>query len=71
MSLQRRLARLTGRLPGPRPAGVPTDPAAMLAGLLAGAVSLDEFDRADADQVSALVVTAATLRSRVGMGEAR
>jgi hypothetical protein len=61
MRLQRRVERLAGRLPGPRPKGVPTDPEALLAGLRDGTVTLDDFDRTDADQVTALAYAAALL----------
>lgn len=61
MRLRRRVARLGERLPEPRPEGVPTDRTAVLAGLLAGKVALDDFDRTATDQVSALAVAAATL----------
>ncbi|HYH65370.1 MAG TPA: hypothetical protein VD866_11800 [Urbifossiella sp.] len=70
MSLDRRVARLTGRLPGPRPKGVPTDPAALLAGLLAGTVTLDDFDRTDADQVSTVAYAAALLIAGRGLSSA-
>lgn len=61
MNLRQWVKRLGERVPAGRPAGVPTDQAVLLAGLLAGAVSFDDFDRPDADQVSALGVAAATL----------
>ncbi|HEX4611627.1 MAG TPA: hypothetical protein VH092_25755 [Urbifossiella sp.] len=64
MSLNRRVERLVARLPGPGLAGIPTDPAVLLAGLLAGRVRLDDFDRTDADQVSALATAAAILLAR-------
>lgn len=71
MRLHGRVARLAGRLPGPRPKGVPTYPAAPLAGLRDGTVSLADFDRTDADQVSALAYAAALLIARTGVGGAR
>ncbi|HEX4610916.1 MAG TPA: hypothetical protein VH092_22185 [Urbifossiella sp.] len=64
MRLYRRVERLGRRVPGPKSAGIPTDPAVLLAGLLAGRVRLDAFDRTDADQVSALATAAATPPSR-------
>jgi len=71
MRLHRRVAKLAGRLPGPRPKGVPTDPAALLDGMRDGTVTLDDLDRTDADQVSALVDAAAVLIARTGVGGAR
>ena len=71
MGLRRRVARPTGRLPGPRPKGVPTDPAVLLADVLAGAVTLDDYDRTDADQVSALAYAAAVLVAGSGTGGER
>jgi len=71
MRLTRRVARLTGRLPGPRAKGVPTDPAALLAGLRDGTVRLEHLDRTDADQVSALAYAAALLIARTGEGGER
>lgn len=71
MRLQARVSRLTGRLPGPRPRGVPTDPAALLAGLAAGTVRMADFDRADYDQVNAVAYAAALLIARTGVGADR
>jgi hypothetical protein len=45
---------------------VPTDPAALLEAILTGTVMLDDFNRADADQVSALAVAAAVLIAATG-----
>jgi hypothetical protein len=66
LKIHRRVARLGERLPGPRLAGVPTDPEVLLATLLAGTVSLDDYDRTDADQVSALIYAAALLAAATG-----
>jgi len=52
MRLTRRVARLGERLPGPQPRGVPTDPAALLAGLRDGAVRVEDLDRTDYDQLN-------------------
>jgi hypothetical protein len=71
MSLHCRVMRLAERLPGPKLAGVPTNPEALLAGLLAGTVSLDDYDCTDADQVSALTYAAALLIARTGVGGVR
>ncbi|QDU21277.1 hypothetical protein [Urbifossiella limnaea] len=71
MTLHGRVARLTRRLPGRRPKGVPTDPAALLAGLAAGTVSMADFDRADADQLNAVAYAAALLIAHSGAGGAR
>ncbi|HYH63453.1 MAG TPA: hypothetical protein VD866_02030 [Urbifossiella sp.] len=65
MRLQRQVARLTGLLAGPRPKGVPTDPAALLAGLRDGMVTMDDLERTDADQMSAVAYAAAMLISRL------
>lgn len=71
MTIRTRLRRMDERLPGPRPRGVPTDPEVLLAGLLAGTVTLDDYDRTDADQVSALAYAAALLIARTGVGGVR
>lgn len=71
MTLPGREARLNGRLPGRQPRGVPTDPEALLAGLAAGTVRLEDLDRTDADQVSAVADAAALLIARPGVGGAR
>ena len=70
MGLHRRVARLTGRLPGPRPRGVPTDPAALLAGLRDGTVRMEDLDRTDYDQMNAVAYAAALLIARTGVGGA-
>ncbi|HEX4613880.1 MAG TPA: hypothetical protein VH092_37210 [Urbifossiella sp.] len=64
MRLHRRVERLGRRVPGARTAGVPTNPEELLVGLLAGRVRLDDFDRTDADLVSALATAAAILLAR-------
>ncbi len=61
VTLHEWVARLAGRLPGPRPKGVPADPVVLLTGLLAGT---------DADQVTALAYAAALLIARTGVGGA-
>jgi hypothetical protein len=71
MSLHRRVARLTMRLPGPRPKGVQTDPAALLAGLRDGTVRLEDLDWTDYDQSAAVAYVTALLISRTGMGGER
>jgi hypothetical protein len=65
------VARLSGRLPERRPKGVPTDPVVLLTGLRDGTVTLDDLDRTDADQVSAVAYTAALLIARAGVGGVR
>lgn len=71
MTTRTRLRLIGERLPGPRPRGVPTDPLLLLEGLLAGTVALDDYDRTDADQVSALAYATALLITRTGVGAAR
>ena len=71
MRLDRRVVNLSRRLPPRRPRGVPTDPAALLAGLRDGTVQLADFDRTDADQVSAVAYAAALLVAHTGVGEVR
>lgn len=61
MDLHRRVAMLSGKLPGPRQKSVPTDPVELLTGLIAGTVRLAEFDPTDADQVSTVAYVAAML----------
>jgi len=71
MRLTRRVERLTGRLPGPRPKGVPTDPAALLAGLRDGTVRMENLDRMDYDQMNAVAYVAAVLVAHTGVGGER
>lgn len=68
MRCRRRLTALGHRLPPARPAGIPTDPAALLAGLAAGTVTMADFDRTDPGQVSALAYAAALAISRLPVG---
>ncbi len=50
---------------------MPTNLEALLAGLRDGTVSQDDYDRTDADQVSALAVAAALLIARTSGGGVR
>ncbi|QDU23604.1 hypothetical protein [Urbifossiella limnaea] len=71
MTLHGRVARLSRRLPGRRPKGVPTDPAALLTGLRDGTVRMEDFDRTDYDQLNAVAYAAALLIARIGVEGAR
>lgn len=68
MSLERRIDRLEKITPPRRRAGVPipTDPAELLAGLLAGRFTPADIDRTDYEQVNALGTVAAALAARAG-----
>jgi hypothetical protein len=64
MTLSRRAKALAAQLPPRRPRGIPTDPEALLAGLIEGRVDMSDRDPTDFAQTDALADVMALLVAR-------